>query len=60
MISLEEIIQMYAAQEISLGTAAKLARMSVSDFIGKLSEKQVSVFQYSPEEVLEEVGRYDT
>ena len=44
---------------VSLGMAAKIANVSVSEFIEALGRAGISVFQYGPEEVLAEVAELE-
>jgi predicted HTH domain antitoxin len=56
---LEDAITLYDLQVVSLGIAARIADVSVSEFIDALGRAGVSVFQYSPEEVLAEAAELE-
>ncbi len=49
-------IKLYEINKISLGKAAKLAGYSKSAFIGVLRQHQVPIFNYSAEELREEIS----
>lgn len=49
-------IKLYEVGKISLGQAAKLAGFSKRTFMEMLGHYQVPVFNYSPEELREEIG----
>jgi predicted HTH domain antitoxin len=53
---LEDAVTLYELRVVSLGIAARIASLSVSEFIDALGRAGVSVFQYSPEEVLAEAA----
>ncbi|MEW6088087.1 MAG: UPF0175 family protein [bacterium] len=48
-------IKFFEAGKLSLGKAAKLAEMDKTDFMGLLSKQKISVYNYSAEEVNEDV-----
>jgi prevent-host-death family protein len=48
-------IQLFAQKTVSLGKAARLARLSVEDFIARLGAAGVPAVDYPPEEVDEEL-----
>ena len=50
-------VKWYELGEISQGKAADIAGMNRFEFINVLSRYRVSPFQYSPEEVAEELAR---
>jgi predicted HTH domain antitoxin len=52
---LEDAITLYGLHVVSLGIAARIAHVSVSEFIEALGKAGISVFQYTPEEVQAEV-----
>jgi len=56
---LEEAMTLYDLRVVSLGIAARIAKVSVSEFIDALGRAGVPVFQYNPEEVLAEVGELE-
>lgn len=49
-------IKMYETERLSLGQAAKLAGYSKRTFIEILGRNNVPIFNYSPEELREELG----
>jgi predicted HTH domain antitoxin len=49
-------IKMYETERLSLGQAAKLAGYSKRAFIEILGRNNVPIFNYSPEELREELG----
>ena len=51
-------LKLYELGRISSGKAARLAGMGRVRFLLKLGEYQVSLFQVTPSEVLEEAGRW--
>jgi predicted HTH domain antitoxin len=53
---LEDAITLYDLQVVSLSTAARIANISVSEFVDALGRAGVSLFQYGPEEVLAEAA----
>jgi predicted HTH domain antitoxin len=53
---LADAVLLYDLRIVSLGTAAHIARVSVSEFIEALGKAGVSVFRYGPDEVLAEVA----
>ncbi|MGK7902850.1 MAG: UPF0175 family protein [Hormoscilla sp.] len=50
-------VKWYELGEISQGKAAEIAGMNRFEFLNVLSRYRVSPFQYSPEEVAEELAR---
>lgn len=52
-------VKWYELGKVSQGKAAEIAGLSRSAFIDALSRFQVSPFQYSAEEVAEEVARVE-
>lgn len=50
-------VKLYEAERVSLGQAAKLAGYSKRTFIEILGRHQVPVFNYSPDELREELGQ---
>ena len=50
-------VKWYELGEISQGKAAEIAGMNRFEFLNILSRYRVSPFQYSPEEVAEELAR---
>lgn len=49
-------IRLFAEKTVSLGKAAKLARLSVEDFIARLGAMGVPAVDYPPEELDEELA----
>ena len=49
-------IKLYETERLSLGQAAKLAGYSKRAFIEILGRNNVPIFNYSPEELREELG----
>lgn len=49
-------VKLYETERISLGQAAKLAGYSKQAFIEILGKYKVPVFNYSPDELREELG----
>ncbi|WP_017294222.1 UPF0175 family protein [Geminocystis herdmanii] len=49
-------IKMYELQKITLGQASKIAGLSKSSLIEILGKYQIPVFNYSPNELREELG----
>ena len=49
-------VKLYETERVSLGQAAKLAGFSKRAFIEILGRHQVPVFNYSPDELREELG----
>ena len=56
---LEDAMTLYDLRVVSLGSAARIANISVSEFITALGQAGISVFQYGPEEVLTEVAELE-
>jgi hypothetical protein len=56
---IEDAILLYDLRVVSLGTAARIANVSASEFIEALGRAGISVFQYGPEEVLAEVAEVE-
>ncbi len=52
-------VKWYELGEISQGKAAEIAGLNRAEFINTLSRYRVSPFQYSPEEVVEELASID-
>jgi predicted HTH domain antitoxin len=53
---LNEAMRLYDLRSVSLGRAAHIAGVSISEFIDALGRAGLSVFQYSAEDVLAEVA----
>lgn len=53
---LEDAMLLYDLRIVSLGTAAQIAGISQSELIDALGNAGISVFQYTPEEVLAEIS----
>jgi hypothetical protein len=51
---LEDAMLLYDRRVVSLGLAARVARISQSEFVDALGKAGISVFQYTAEEVLAE------
>ena len=49
-------VKLFEEGKASLGRSAKLAGLSRRDFIDELARHRIPVFNYSPEELLEEVS----
>ena len=56
-LRLAAAIKWYELGEVSQGRAAEIAGVSRQEFLAALGRYRVSPFQYTAEEVLEEVGR---
>jgi predicted HTH domain antitoxin len=56
---LEDAMTLYDLRVVSLGIAARIADVSVSEFIDALGRAGIPVFQYSAEEVLAEVAELE-
>lgn len=52
-------VKWYELGEISQGKAAEIAGLNRAEFINILSRYQVSPFQYTPEELAEEIANID-
>jgi prevent-host-death family protein len=52
-------VRLFAEKSISLGKAAKLARLSVEDFIGRLGAMGVPAVDYPPDEVDTELAAFE-
>jgi predicted HTH domain antitoxin len=50
-------VKWYEVAEVSQGRAAEIAGVSRQELLAALGRYRVSPFQYTPEEVLEDVGR---
>ncbi|MDY7004816.1 MAG: UPF0175 family protein [Cyanobacteriota bacterium] len=50
-------IKLYEINKISLGKAAKLAGYSQSAFMEVLGQYKIPIFNYSPEELREEISK---
>lgn len=48
-------VEMYREHIVSLGKAAKIAKLAVEEFIEKLAAFGIPVVDYSPEEILDEL-----
>jgi predicted HTH domain antitoxin len=48
-------VKMYETHEVSLGKAAKLGGLSKRAFLEVLGRRGIAVFDYSPEELREEI-----
>lgn len=51
----QAVLELYQESEISTGTGARLLGIPLYDFIQFLGEHNVSIFNYSPEELEEDV-----
>lgn len=49
-------VKLYETGKVSLGQAARTAGQSKRDFMEILGQQQVPIFNYSPEELREEIG----
>jgi len=49
-------IKLYELEKVSLGQAGKIAGLSKETFMEILGKYQIPVFNYSPEELREELG----
>src|SRR5438045_3673115 len=56
---LEDAITLYDLGVVSLGIAARIAHVSVSDYIAALGRAGMSVFEYTADEVLGAVGELE-
>ena len=56
---LEDAVTLYDLGVVSLGIAARIAQVSISEFIDALGQAGISVFQYSAEEALAEVAELE-
>ena len=56
---LQDAMTLYDLRVVSLGVAARIAGVSVSEFIDALGGAGIPVFQYSAEEVLAEVAELE-
>jgi predicted HTH domain antitoxin len=56
---LQDALTLYDLRVVSLGIAARIAGVSVSEFIEALGRAGIPVFQYSAEEVLAEVAELE-
>jgi predicted HTH domain antitoxin len=56
---LEDAMTLYDLHVVSLGIAARIAHVPISEFIDALGKAGIPVFQYSPEEVLAEVAELE-
>jgi predicted HTH domain antitoxin len=56
---LEDAMTLYDLRVVSLGIAARIANVSVSEFIDALGRAGIPVFQYGPEEVFTEVAELE-
>lgn len=52
-------VKWYEMGEISQGKAAEIAGLNRAEFINILSRYRISPFQYSPEDVAEEIASID-
>jgi prevent-host-death family protein len=50
-ISVALAVQLFAERVVSLGKAAKLARLPIEDFIAQLGARNIPAVDYSPEEL---------
>jgi predicted HTH domain antitoxin len=57
---LEDAMTLYDLRVVSLGIAARIADVSVSEFIDVLGRAGIPVFQYGPEEVLAEAAELES
>lgn len=55
-LRLAAAVKWYELGEVSQGRAAEIAGVSRQEFVAALGRYQVSPFQYTPEEVLDEAG----
>ena len=51
----QAVVELYRERSISTGTGAELLRMPLYDFIQLLGQHQVSIFDYTPEELDQDV-----
>lgn len=51
-------IRLYEQETVSLGKAARIAAVSVSEFIDHLGARQIPVARYSPRELQEELAAF--
>ena len=51
----QAVVELYKAGSISTGTGAELLQMPLYDFIQFLGQHQVSIFNYTPEELDQDV-----
>jgi predicted HTH domain antitoxin len=58
-VRLEDAMTLFDLRVVSLGVAARLANVSISEFIDALGRAGIPVFQYNPEEVLAEVAELE-
>ena len=56
-ISLDDAIRLHAAGKVSQGQGAALAGVSRAEFLDALSRAGITPFQYTAEEIIEEVVR---
>jgi predicted HTH domain antitoxin len=56
---LEDAMILYDLRVVSLGIAARIARVSVSEFVDALGRAGIPVFQYSAEEALAEAAELE-
>jgi predicted HTH domain antitoxin len=54
-LKIVEAVKMYETHKVSLGKAAKLAGLSKRDFLDLLGRRGIPVFDYTPEELREEI-----
>jgi predicted HTH domain antitoxin len=58
-VRLEDAMTLFDLRVVSLGIAARIANVSVSEFIDALGRAGIPIFQYGPEEVLAEVAELE-
>jgi len=51
----QAVVELYKEESISTGTGAELLQMPLYDFIQFLGQHQVSIFNYTPEELDQDV-----
>jgi predicted HTH domain antitoxin len=56
---LEDAMTLYDLRVVSLGTAARIANVSVSEFLDSIGNAGIPVFQYNAEEVLAEAAELE-
>ncbi len=51
-------IRLYEQETVSVGKAAQIAAVSVSEFIDHLGARRIPVVRYSPEELAQEIAAF--
>ncbi|MFM9968622.1 MAG: UPF0175 family protein [Burkholderiales bacterium] len=54
-VRLEIAISLFDREQVSIGVAARIAGLSISDMIDELGKRQIPVVRYSPEELADEL-----